>query len=173
MSDISKLKPLTEQVLISELVMQAKFAKLAAKQLEQATEFTETWAAIQSILVAVGNVSKILWPARKIYKARGEHLRKLLQIDEDNLLTDRTFRNHFEHYDERIENWLNDNSTAVYTDPVIDPFEPQPWSLPKVYHRKYNPVSKVLTFRDENIDLSEVLTAIADILKKCRFFALT
>lgn len=123
----NKIKPLAEMVFIGEIVKQAKIAIRAAERLaatNQDSDELEVWSAIQSILVAAGNVSKILWPSRKSSSARGQVLRKLLNVDDQNLLSDRKIRNHFEHYDERIEDWFEDNNSAVYMDSSIDPFEP-------------------------------------------------
>ena len=167
-----KLKPLAELVLIGEIVTQSKFAANAAGRLAESSDQIEVWGSIQSIMVAAGNVSKILWPVGKQYKERGKQLRDLIGIDVDNLLSDRTFRNHFEHYDERIEDWFDGNDSAVYTDQSIDPLERSPFGLPRFAHRSYNPVSQVLRFRDESIDLAAVLAALAEIREKCRFLAL-
>ncbi len=104
--------------------------------------------------------------------ARGKHLRALLGVDDDNLLSDRTFRNHFEHYDERIEDWVDSNNSAGYMDSRIDPFEPTPMTLPPLFHRSYNPTSRMLSFRNESIDLAAVLAALTEIREKCRLFAL-
>ena len=172
MTDIKKLKPLAEQVLIDEIVTQSNFAEKAFNQLANASDPVEVWGSIQSILVAVANVSKILWPSKQAYVARGKQLRELLGIADRNLLSDRTFRNHFEHYDERIEDWFDNNNSAVYMDSRIDPFEPTPRSLPRLFHRSYNPSSQMLSFRNESIDLAVVLAALAEIREKCRFFAL-
>ncbi len=172
MTDKKKLKPLAEMALIGEIVTQSKFAEKASDQLAKASDPIEVWGSIQSILVAAANVSKILWPAEKPYLSRGKHLRKLLGVDDSNVLSDRTFRNHFEHYDERIEDWFDNNNSAVYMDSIIDPFEPTPWSLPQLFHRSYNPISQTLSFRNESIDLAAVLAALAEIREKCRSFAL-
>lgn len=168
-----KLNPLAEMALIDEIVIQSKFAEMAASQLANASDRIEVWSSIQSILVAAANVSKILWPVQNPNKTRGEHLRKLLSVDESNLLCDRTFRNHFEHYDERIEDWFNNNNSVVYMDLRINPFEPRPWSLPQFFHRSYNPVTKILSFRGESIDLGRVINSLVEIREKCRFFTLT
>lgn len=172
MTDKMKLKALDEQVLISEIVMQSKFAEKAADQLAKSSDTIEVWGSIQSILVAVANVSKILWPSSKRYMSRGKQLRELLGIDDNNLLSDRTFRNHFEHYDERIDDWFDSNNSAVYIDSRIDPFEPTPLSLQRFFHRSYNPISGALSFRNESIDLFAVLAELEEIRNKCRFFAL-
>jgi len=174
MTESKKLKPLAEQVLIGEIVLQSKLAEKAADQLTTSSvaDSVEVWGLIQSILVAAANVSKILWPSRKPYKARGKQLRELLGVDDNNLLSDRTFRNHFEHYDERIEEWFDTNNSAVYRDSRIYTFEPTSWGLPQFFHRSYNPISRTLSFRDESIDLGAVLAELVEIRKKCRVFCL-
>jgi len=61
-------------ILIGEIVLQTKIAFRASERLQVTHEHfdhVETWCSIQSILVAAGNVSKILWPNVK-YKLRGE-----------------------------------------------------------------------------------------------------
>lgn len=166
------LKPLAEMTLISEIVAQAKFAERAADRLAKSSDSVEIWGSIQSLLVAVANVSKILWPTKNQYKARGKQLRERLGVDDNNVLSDRTFRNHFEHYDERIEDWFENNNSAVYMDSRIEPLDPTPLSFPQFSHRSYNPTSRTLSFRNESIDLAAVLAALAKIREKCRFFAL-
>ena len=61
------MTPLREMVLISEILLQA-IALRVAKKLKAANEEPdriEIWSTIQSLLVAAGNVSKILWPREK------------------------------------------------------------------------------------------------------------
>ncbi len=122
----------------------------------------EKWSAIQSILVAVANVSKILWPQRKTYAERGKILRTLLNVDDSNLLADRKLRNHFEHYDERIEKWFENNCSAVYIDSRVDPFESIWGCNPANFHRGYNPITQTLTFRGESVDLAAVRSERSD-----------
>jgi len=136
-------KALSEMVFLSDIVLQSKIAELAAKHLSAIKDNfdqIEVWSSIQSILVAAGNVSKILWPQEKKYAVRGKRLRELLKVDDNNILSDRSLRNHFEHYDDRIEKWFKEKSSAVYRDLVIDPFKPI-WGDALVnQHRAYNPL---------------------------------
>lgn len=175
MAGNSQMKALTEMVFIAEIVMQAKIAKRAAERLQAATDHfdeIEVWGAIQLILIAAGNVSKILWPSRKSSAARGERLRTMLKIDNRNLISDRKFRNHFEHYDSRIEKWFEENRAAVYVDSGIDPLKSIWGNNPANRHRFYNPSTKILTFRGESVDLAALLHALEEIRHKCRLFAL-
>lgn len=170
-----QLKALEELVFIGEIVNQAKFAERAAEHLKATADDAdpvEIWGAIQSILIAAANVSKILWPARKISAVRGDALRQLLDVDDHNPLSDRSLRNHFEHYDERIENWFREKSSAVYIDSRIDSFDSVWGHNPANIHRGYDPLTKTLTFRGESTDLQAILIALEEIRRKCRNFAL-
>ena len=169
------MESLAEMVFIAEIVMQAKIAKQAAERLQATTDHfnrIEVWGAIQSILIAAGNVSKILWPTRKSSAERGKVLRKLLSIDDRSMLSDRKFRNHFEHYDERIEDWFKENCSAVYMDPSIDSFKSIWGDNPANRHRAYNPLKQTLTFRGESVDLAALLKVLEEIRYKCRHLAL-
>lgn len=150
---------LQEMILMSEIVLQSKIAQRAAERLRATHDnfdHVETWCSIQSILVAAGNVSKILWPNEK-YKIRGDRLRQLLRVDKNNPLSNRKFRNHFEHYDERIEEYFKDNSQGVYIDLAMNPslrsgiFNDPPLNT----HRGYNSFNNSLVFRNETLDLNK------------------
>ena len=81
---------------IGEIVLQSKIAELADKRLSATHDNfdnIEVWSSVQSILVAAGNVSKILWPQEKKYAGRGKRLRELLEVDDNNILSDRSLRN--------------------------------------------------------------------------------
>lgn len=156
-------------VLIDQIVLQSKIARRAAERLKAPdNDMVETWSLIQSILVATANVSKILWPRTK-YKPRGERLRQELGVENSNILSSRKFRNYFEHYDEQIDEWFKNQSSAVYTDLAMNP------SLSGVgssSHRGYNSFNNTLIFRGESFDLGEVLKALEKILNKCQPYTL-
>jgi hypothetical protein len=62
---------------------------------------------IQS-LVHVSAVSRFLWPSRNKtpHKARGETIRKALCISQDSTLKNRALRDSMEHFDERLDLYL-------------------------------------------------------------------
>ena len=164
------MKEFAHSVYLSEIVFQIKIAQRAANRLPVDPgnfDHIEVWCSIQSILVATGNVSKILWPISKKSKERGEKLREILCIDENNIIADRNLRNHFEHYDERIETLFENQSSVSYIDLAFNPFKPEKWEIPKFYQRAYNQVDRILTFRNETLDLKEVLIALENIKVKC------
>lgn len=163
------MKGIEDMVFLGEIVLQAKIARRAAERLEATQnnfDNVEVWCSIQSILVATGNVSKIFWPPDKKYKKRGERLRQMLKVKDDNVLSDRKFRNHFfEHYDARIEEWFSNHSSGVYIDLAMNP------SLSgrsMKSHRGYNSFNKTLEFRGETLDLNEILNALEEIRNNCK-----
>lgn len=160
-----------DMIFIGEIVLQTKIAVRASERLKANNsnfDNIEVWCSIQSILVAAGNVSKILWASNK-YKIRGERLRQLLKVEEKNLLSSRKFRNHFEHYDERIEEWFENRSGGVYIDLAMNPS----LSGNMNSHRGYNSFNSTLIFRGESIDLAEVLKALKEIYENCKPYVLT
>lgn len=166
---------LQEMVFMSEIVLQSKIALRAAKRLQSFTgnfDKIEVWSSIQSILIAAGNVSKILWPQKK-YKSRGEKLRILLDVDKNNLLSIRKFRNHFEHYDERIEAWFETQPSAVYRDLSMNPSISSFDKWLNFSHRGYNSFNNTLIFRGESLDLGALLNELEEIRKKCGSYVLS
>lgn len=156
-------------VFLGEIILQAKIAKRAAERLEATQnnfDKIEVWCSIQSILIAAGNVSKILWPPEKKYKVRGQRLREILKVENHSVLFDRKFRNHFfEHYDSRIEEWLNNNPGGAYIDLAMNPSFP---GSALNSHRGYNSFNNTLEFRGEILNLDEILRALDEIYNNCR-----
>jgi hypothetical protein len=165
------MKEFKEMVLISEIVLQTKIAQRANERLQATHESfdrLDVWCSIQSILVATGNISKILSPIYKKYEARGNRLRELLKVGDDNPLLDRKFRNYFEHYDERIEELFNNTSSVVYRDLAMNPSFGGA-SVANV-DRGYNSFNNTLIFRGEVLDLNKVLIALEEMLNNCKTF---
>jgi len=155
-----------ESNFLTEIIFQVRMAEHAAKRLKESvnnSDRMETWGSIQLILIAAGNVSKILWPTSKGSADRGAQLRKLLHIEHDNLIADRKFRNHFEHYDERLEKWTENR--RGYIDFAMNP------SMYTIDHhnvsRGYNVDSNTLVFQGEVLDLNVILTALKEIKARC------
>ena len=98
-----------------EVARQCRWAILSIEDLEGALKgltsgklaheygMSRLWMSIQTFLVATGNISKLLWPSQPQIPDRGSDLRVSLGVGETSCLKTRTFRNHFEHFDERLE----------------------------------------------------------------------
>lgn len=84
-------------------------------------DVTRIWVAIQSILGAAANISKALWGQRGKFADAREPLRASLQVDDSSPLRNVAMRNHFEHYDERLDQWWNSSKDHNYLDMAIIP----------------------------------------------------
>jgi hypothetical protein len=160
-----------KHVFLGEIECQSQLAARAAERLvirDGHFDSMEIWSAIQSILVAAGNVSKILWPSRRSSAQRGAMLREPLEIAEDNVLANRSFRNHFEHYDERLEDWLSRKTSAGYVDQLVGEKTGFMRGFPQSVHRAYDPSTQTLTYRDESMHLKPLLIALDEIRVRCR-----
>jgi hypothetical protein len=77
------------------------------------------WIGCQQFLVGAANVSKALWGQRERFALAREPLRKSLQVGDDSALRNMSFRNHFEHYDERIDRWWTTSSGRNILDRMV------------------------------------------------------
>ncbi|PNS00592.1 hypothetical protein X928_04815 [Petrotoga miotherma DSM 10691] len=159
-----------------EIERQCKFAIIAIGQVKTiiAIEQVKTgssnnnsdivWYAIQNFLVAVGNISKIFWPTRN--KERGEELRRSLGIEDNSPIQPRNFRNHFEHFDERLEEWAESSERLILADSNIGPSNMITGIDPKDYLRNFDPTSWTLTFRGDKYELKPIIKAICELYPK-------
>jgi len=65
---------------------------------------------LQIIIQEAAALSRYLWPVRsgkqQVHERRGKEIRLSLDIAEDNALKDRNLRNHIEHFDEKLDEYL-------------------------------------------------------------------
>ena len=141
------------------------------------------WYSVQSLLMAAANVSKLLWPTYRskvenLVPHRGEELRRSLAIgDKHSVLKPRTLRNHFEHYDVRLEQWAArseqrslhdlsmrssgsaDESGSATVGSNIDPGDQM---------RAFDADSNTVTFRGEAYQLQPIIDAVRDVRSKVK-----
>lgn len=160
------MKKFALQAFIYEIQHQCKFSDLAFQDIVNALHEGSTdrvFFAAHSLLVAVGNISKLLWPTMESCKDRGRELRDLLQVSDASILKSRTFRNHFEHFDERLDKWANSSKRKNFVDSNIAP----PGSISGLdtedWMRNLDPISLTLTFHGDNYSISEIMEALKPI----------
>jgi len=152
-----------------EIEKQAKFALLAYQDLAQglqSLDMTRIFYSLQSFLVASGDISKILWPSDEEYKSRGKELRDFLDVKDDSSLALREFRNHFEHFDDRLEKWIKNSTKHNFVDWMVGKKDMIKGIDPKDFFRHYDPNTEVLTFWSTPYPLGEIKNEIEQLLKK-------
>lgn len=152
-----------------EIERQCKFAIIAIEEVKTGLSNNNSdlvWYAIQNFLVAVGNISKIFWPINQKYGMRGEELRKSLGIEDNSPIQPRNFRNHFEHFDERLEEWAESSERHNFVDSSILPPNMIAGIDPKDFLRIFNPTTWTLTFRGDKYELKPIIKAIYELYPK-------
>lgn len=75
---------------------------------------TGPWLALQNILVAAANLSKLLWGSSGKREQERQALRDSINVDNASPLKSLDIRNDFEHFDERIEDWYVREGQSIY-----------------------------------------------------------
>jgi hypothetical protein len=70
---------------------------------------TAAYIAIQNLLTAAANLSKALWGSGGKHAAEREPLRRSINVGDDSPLRHVLMRNHFEHFDERLDKWWRES----------------------------------------------------------------
>jgi len=152
-----------------EVERQCKFATIAAQDLNQALQagdMDRVWYSIQAFLVAAGNVSKLLWPSKPLLPERGAELRASLSVGDDSPLEPRAFRNHFEHFDERLEQWATSSERRNFADSNVGPPGMIVGLEPGDFLRNFDTTNFAVTFRGDTYHLQPVINAIRDLWRK-------
>ena len=71
------------------------------------------WFAVDALLNAAANISKLLWSKGGASAKRRKPLRDSLNVSDSSVLRDRELRNHFEHFDHRLETYLQAGPTPL------------------------------------------------------------
>lgn len=120
-------------------------------------------------------VSRIFWPPggsnkqkRQRAMRRGQFLRDSLGLQSGHPIQDRTLRDHFEHFDERLDAWAEESPNRNIVQSLIGPRSAIGGDAIKDSDiiRHYDPNTKMLGFRGEMFDVQDIATGIEEIHKK-------
>ena len=96
----------------SEVALQCKAIISANGALARAVDPDEVWIALQGLLVAAANASKLLWGSGGKATSERAYLRDGI-VGEDSPLESPDLRNDFEHFDDRIAKYFEGESNWV------------------------------------------------------------
>ncbi len=155
------------QIFMREVEHQCKFAILAFVDIRNAlgrsnVDADRVFLSAHAFLVAVGNVSKLLWPTRTGDQARGEQLREKLGVSEASIIQSRRFRNYFEHFDESLDKWARSSEHKNFVDSNIASVG---GSGTRDIMRNLDPDSLTLTFHGDSYELPRIAEELKPIQK--------
>jgi|ERR1700722_2932804 len=77
---------------------------------------------LQNVLIQAAGLSRYFWPVRKGHEWRGDQLRVAFDIADDSPLRSRDLRNSIEHFDERLDVFLEGDVTGHILPEYVGPF---------------------------------------------------
>lgn len=114
---------------------------------------------LQNLLIQAAAVSRYFWPARDSHEWRGAQLRSAFGISNDNPLRSRELRNSIEHFDERLDLFLEDHVTGYVLPEYVGLFE-EPTEVPVKLFRAYYVDKGVFELLGQRFDIQPIAHAI-------------
>lgn len=154
---------------------QCRYILLAFDELEAAStarDFHRVFFAAQNLLAAAANVSKALWGVHDLKgktKADRKPLRDSIQVKDVSPLREVAMRNHYEHFDERIDKWWHTSKDHKFVDLTLgDPSQYGPTGMGDYVDsdvfRSYDPQTRTLYFWGQEFKLQEIIDEVNRIL---------
>jgi hypothetical protein len=152
-----------------EVEHQCDFAIIALEDMEEAKANSDGklfWYSVQNLLVAIGRISRLLWPPDSDKAERRTKLRESLDVEEDSPLNALTFVEHFEHFDERLEEWYESSENLRYFDSYTEPLDVLAETSPLDRFRGFDTEKNALIFHGDLYYLEPVIEAIEGVRQK-------
>lgn len=159
-----------------EVEKQCRYGVIAFNEIQLSLNKDDTrgmWFALQNLLIASANLRKLLWGTysssdTQTTKERRERQRRLLReslgVDDSSPLSAKSiFRNHFEHFDERVEEWAQKSERHNMVDDTIGHPRHFVGLEPTDMLRMFDPATWTLHFQGTVYELAPVIHAIAQL----------
>ncbi len=154
-----------------EIERQCCFALIAFEDLNSSLDdgnLDRLWYSVQGFLIAAGNISKLLWPPNSSLAVRGQRLRQVLAVSDQPALRARTYRNHFEHFDERLQEWATSSARRNFVDSNVGPPNTIVGLESTDFLRNFDTQSFTITFRGDVYELQPISKEISELCTKAR-----
>lgn len=125
---------------------------------------------LQTIVVSAANLSKIFWGSGGSKEEDRKPLRELLEVSDDSPLRDPDLRNDFEHFDERLERWIESPGRGGYVGRNVSySFPPGAihFDRPEGRFHHYEGMDGVLSFWEHEVSVPAIADEAARILERC------
>lgn len=150
-----------------QVALQCKFLLGAARDVNTAmgdANPERLFYALQNLLNAGANVSKLLWGSKGRRADARKRLRESIGISDDSPLREVTMRNNFEHLDERLDAWWLKSTRHNYIDLLVGRPILGTEDIDKFRH--FDPYTCDLVFWGEKFNLQTLVDEAARILPK-------
>lgn len=131
---------------------------------------------LRSAVSHAASVSRVLWPgqAKKASRAstRGQHLRRILEIEDTHVVRRRNLRDHIEHFDERLDDWAESSPHRNLVDRLVGPRSAIGGDAitDQDILNHFDPALASYIFRGEAFDIQELTNGVLDILRRVEVY---
>jgi hypothetical protein len=149
-----------------EVERQCQFVMIALQDIEEASANSDGklfWYSVQNLLLAVGRISRLLWPPDPLFPNRGDELRESLDVREDSPLKALEFVEHLEHFDRRLETWYVTSEQRRFFDSYTEPLDVLAETAPEDRFRGYETEKNAILFHGETYELGPVSCAVEEL----------
>ncbi len=117
---------------------------------------------LQNVLIQAAALSRYFWPVRKAHEWRGDQLRGAFGIADDSPLRSRDLRNSIEHFDERLDVFLEGDVTGHILPEYVGPFA-EATEVPVRLFRAYYVDKGVFELLGQRFDIQPLAQALLDV----------
>jgi hypothetical protein len=117
---------------------------------------------LQNIVLNAAALSRYFWPVRKNHHWRGGQLREVFQINENSALYSRDLRNAIEHFDEKLDAYLEGGIAGQILPEYIGPFS-ESTGIPIHIFRGYYVDTGVFQLLDNRYEVQPIIDEVARI----------
>jgi hypothetical protein len=145
---------------------QCRFALSGVPAIERSlliADHDALWVGCQQFVVGTANVSKALWGYGGKLKDERRTLRESLNVADDSPIRATRLRNHFEHYDERIDRWWSKSTSRNHLDKMIGPPDRIAGLDDVDRFRVYDPATHRIIFWGEEFRVEPIVAALVSL----------
>ena len=149
-----------------EVERQCQFAMIALQDMEEASANSDGrlfWYSVQGLMVAVGRISRLLWPPDFLFPKRGAELRESLGVGENSPLRALEFVEHFEHFDKRLETWYANSEHRRFFDSYTEPLDVLAETMPGDRFRGFQTEKNAVLFHGQTYEIGPVSSAVEEL----------
>lgn len=124
----------------------------------------DIWFDLQNLLSAGANIAKLLWGRNPTIAEQRAPLRASLGIDDTSPLRQRDMRNHYEHIDERLDDWDKDSKRHNHVSKVVGPASAIAGIDEIDLFRGFDPATATARFWGDTFDIQALVTEVERLL---------
>ena len=127
---------------------------------------TRAWYALQNLLTATANISKVLWGSGGCKADERAALRASLELSDSSPLRDVSLRNHFEHFDERLMAWWLESERHNFVDVGIGTASGISGIDDRDMFRNYEPTTGEIVFWGQRYNVRVIVEEVHALLPR-------